>query len=248
MGNNKHGFELEDILIEHINKSIYFDNLNENIKNFINSIFRYNLKGKIIKASKGASGTKVDMVIVCENLSFNVSIKIGAGNSVHQENFNLFAESLREYSFNEKAIIYLKEFQYGEQVDKFGKKTRLDSGDLRIIMKNEIDIINREFNDETKLVKLLDRFVFQGKEIKYPKIHFLYYGDLEKGIWASREEIINFFKSSRPKDKTIHIGKLNYQVWNRNMKMNPKYEYKRNVMQVKWSSLKKDLVSIRNEK
>ena len=46
----------------------------------------------------------------------------------------------------------------------------------------------------------------------------------------------------------IHFGPLTYQIWNRCLNFNPKTENRRNVMQVKWGSLEKDLIAINKER
>ena len=47
---------------------------------------------------------------------------------------------------------------------------------------------------------------------------------------------------------SIHFGPLTYQIWNRCLNFNPNTENRRNVMQVKWGSLERDLLIIEKER
>jgi hypothetical protein len=246
MGNNKHGFDLENDLLTHINENVIYDKFNQNIMKFCDFVFPFKLKGKQIRAIAGQKGSKVDMVLVCNQIKRNISIKTGFGNSIHQENILLFVDFLRELKIEEKIITSILKYHYGEIFNNQNIKMRLNSKELKKIMINELREINVTLNNNNILTELVKRFLLQGKDKNMPIIDFIYYGDLENGIWASSKELTTYVQNKKHFNNGIFIGAFNYQTWNRNLSLNPDYEYKRETMQIKWPTLKEDLENIRN--
>lgn len=248
MGNNKHGFDLESELLKHINENIIYERLNDNIKKFCDFVFQFKLDGNKIEAEIGQKGSKVDIVLICNKQRKNISIKTGSGNSIHQENVSFYVNFLRDLKIQENIISNILKFHYGEIFDENNQniKMRLNSIELKKIMMKEIREINKSLNQEGTLAELINRFLIQGKDKKMPKIDFIYYGDLEKGIWANREELIKYLINIKKFSDSISISVFNYQTWNRNLSLNPNYEYKRETMQIKWPTLKEDLENIKN--
>ena len=74
-----------------------------------------------------------------------------------------------------------------------------------------------------------------------------YYGNEKNGIWASKEETINYLINHKCLHiKTIHFSALTYQNWCRNINKNAKSESHRNYIQIKWFSIVSDLQKIRS--
>ena len=92
---------------------------------------------------------------------------------------------------------------------------------------------------------LLNRFLFTGSTNNYC-VDVLYYGTSHEGLWASKKEITEFMKQEN-NNKPLGIYKLSLQAWNRAIK-GTKSEKKRGVIQLKWASLKKDLLSMKEQK
>ena len=114
---------------------------------------------------------------------------------------------------------------------------------------NETLQINEFLNSERTLKKCLDRFLFAGNIENAPIVNAIYHGTIENGLWASKEEIFEYLIPNKKNNLlSIHFSNLNYQVWNRNLKFNPRTENRRHVMQIKWSSLAKDLENIKNKR
>ena len=89
----------------------------------------------------------------------------------------------------------------------------------------------------------------QGKSDDYDIVDALYYGNVNEGHWASKDEIIEYVVNNTFNLNSIHFGPLTYQIWNRCLNFNPNTENRRRVMQVKWGSLLNDLLIIeRNRK
>lgn len=248
MGDNTSGFENEDELIEYLNSKKIKD-LNSNMKDFIFFIFGNIDEENIIQATSGKSGQKPDMIITINNVIKRISIKKGTGNSVHQEKVDVFVEFLESINISNETINKLLKFHWGDGTSDGAGSQRISSSDYKQQFPEEIEMINKEFNKEKNIKEFIYRFIMQGKSDDYDIVDALYYGNVNEGHWASKDEIIEYVVNNIFNLNSIHFGPLTYQIWNRCLNFNPNTENRRRVMQVKWGSLLNDLLIIeRNRK
>lgn len=248
MGDNTSGFENEDELIEYLNSKKIKD-LNSNMKDFIFFIFGNIDEENIIQATSGKSGQKPDMIITINNVIKRISIKKGTGNLVHQEKVDVFVEFLESINISNETINKLLKFHWGDGTSDGTGSQRISSSDYKQQFPEEIEMINKEFNKEKNIKEFIYRFIMQGKSDDYDIVDALYYGNVNEGHWASKDEIIEYVVNNIFNLNSIHFGPLTYQIWNRCLNFNPNTENRRRVMQVKWGSLLNDLLIIeRNRK
>lgn len=248
MGDNTSGFENEDELIEYLNSKKIKD-LNSNMKDFIFFIFGNMDEENIIQATSGKSGQKPDMIITINNVIKRISIKKGTGNSVHQEKVDVFVEFLESINISNETINKLLKFHWGDGTSDGTGSQRISSSDYKQQFPEEIEMINKEFNKEKNIKEFIYRFIMQGKSDDYDIVDALYYGNVNEGHWASKDEIIEYVVNNIFSLDSIHFGPLTYQIWNRCLNFNPNTENRRRVMQVKWGLLLNDLLIIeRNRK
>ncbi len=92
---------------------------------------------------------------------------------------------------------------------------------------------------------LIDRFVISG--VKSSKsADYLWYGESIDGIMISKNDMLTIINSSTK--KPISLGILTFQAWNRNIKPDGKSEHKRGVIQLKWGTLKNDILDFYDTK
>ena len=248
MGDNTSGFENEVQLIEYLNgKRIRA--LNKNCKKFIEFLFGCINEENTIQAIPGKSGQKPDIIIIVNDRSKKISVKKGTGNSVHQEKIEAFVEFLKSIDISPEIIEKLLRYHWGDGTKNGTGFERVSSTEYKRQFPQEIDTINKEFNKEKNIKEFINRFIIQGKSTEYDIVDALYYGDINEGHWASRKEIVEYVVNNIFNLDSIHFGPLTYQIWNRCLNFNPETEKRREVMQVKWSSLLNDLINIeRNRK
>lgn len=247
MGSNKSGFKNENTLIESLNNKKVRD-LNENLKKFIYFLFENIDDNDQVFACEGKKGQKPDMVVKVKDITKNISIKIGNGNSVHQENISLFTNFLNSIGISQELIFELLKFHWGDNTLDGTGKIRISGSDYKREHPDKIDLINKEINKGEFLSKFVNRFLFQGKSFEYDGVDAIYYGDSVSGHWATKDEIINYINLNDFNSNSVHFGPLNYQIWNRCLNFNPKMEDRRQVMQIKWPTLLKDLVNIERKR
>ena len=247
MGSNTSGFQNETDLICALSNKLYAE-LNDNLKKFISFLFPKVNNNDQIKCYCGIAEQKPDIIIEINNKRKNISIKKGSGNSVHQEDIDLFMDFLTTLDISEEAKIELLKYHWADGTTDGSGKIRVSSAEYKAEHQKEIDLINSELNKNKPLTKLITRVLFRGKNDKFDEADVIYYGTINEGHWATKDEIIKYMLNNKFDINSIHFGPLTYQIWNRCLNFNPNTENRRNVMQVKWGSLEKDLLIIEKER
>lgn len=131
---------------------------------------------------------------------------------------------------------------YGDGTIDGTGETRVSVKEFKETNQNIIDYINKELNNVDLIKILIDRFIITGR-ISDLEVDAIIYGVTDDYIWILRSEIEKIIISKRNVYSTaLHIGPLTIQSWNRNLKYNPKYEYMRDYIQVKWYNISDDII------
>jgi hypothetical protein len=238
------GFTNENELKDYINNNNW-DTYNQNIKELFEFSFGDKIdKGKNFMAEKCVGQVKPDLVVAHNNLKKYISIKKGSGNSVHQEKTSVFFPFI-EGLLGKKALNNLKLFHYGDDTTDDTGKIRYSASECQRKYKNEIATLNKFVNEWQYLKQFLDRFLFIGNVSSTFITDIIYHGNISSGIWASRDELFNYFKENSFDSSALHFASLTYQVWGRNNEFTAVHPDRRYVMQVKWGGLLNDLCAIK---
>ena len=190
------------------------------------------------------SKRKADIYIKINGYVRGISIKKGIKNSVHVESINTLITFFREIGIEEEIIRKFLYYQYADgTINGIGEK-RISSSVYREEHQTEIDEMNKVFNDEKYINRFVNRFVLQGNKAEY-EVDAIIYGVVEDFLWITKEEIY-FMMRKHLKDEiaSLHISLLTLQPMARNLNFNPKYEFGRNQVQVKWYSLADNIIEV----
>ena len=242
--NNSHGFKNQKYLVNALNNKKYKD-LNMNLRNLVKSAFPSISNDDIILA-KRISNNKIKpvMKIIVNDIEKYFSVKMGKGNSVHQERVESFISFCEEHlNMSEHVKEALLLFLYGDgTTDGSGRiSERLNEQQTIVKMGKKFDILNTFFYKNRR--KLAERFLREGAYLQIPS-DFLYYGTEQIGISVSYKDIINYLCEAPYQEKKLSIGSLTVQTWNRNQSGDKDFEYKRNSIQVKWKNIEDDINQI----
>lgn len=238
------GFQNEDNIINYLNTTS-FNDLNEIHQKFILDINKGN-KPQKISARKYAGVNKADIGVTIDDNEFLFSIKKGSGNSVHQEPLEEFISYLKEEVENNNEFFKsLRLFIWGDgTLDGTGKKSdRIDANKFKKLYSNDVSIIQNFLNKHKNI--LIDRFIISGAKSN-KSTDFLWYGESIDGIMISKEDMLKIINGITK--KPISLGILTFQAWNRNIKPDGKSEHKRGVIQLKWGTLKNDILDFYDRK
>lgn len=242
IGNNSHGFDNQNYIVEAINGNQY-KRLNDNLRNVIKTIFPNIKNTDVIHANKVRNNKiKPSVCLRVNNEEHYLSVKMGKSNSVHQEKLTDFLDFC--YDMPEEAKTVFLKFIYGDgTIDGSGDiKNRCDEETTFNKLRDELPVLQQYLENNKK--KLVERFLCKGSYDTGISSEFMYYGTKQNGIVVSMQDIMDYIcKYSENKDH-LNIGPLAIQTWNRNLKGDVKKDSKRNSIQIKWTSLKKDLTEI----
>lgn len=238
---SKEGFDNETDICNYLNKK-KVSQLNPNMKKFIESIFSKVNNNSIIICDKQGGQNKGDIIISCNKKKIIVSIKIGTGNSVHQEPVEPFIKFLKEkFNLNNELADKIRFFIWGDDtLDGTGKiSNRLSAPQLKKNHSQLIDDIKNFFEENKK--ELIERFVLMGPKSLY-RPDYIYYGNIQSGIWKDADNLLIWLcLKENESNGAIPVGRLTFQAWNRNINGGNKSEHKRGVIQLKWGSIGEDL-------
>ena len=179
MGVNN-GVKNERALIESLNGKTH-SKLNKNLKKFIQALFPGCKNSDVIKCKKQEGNAKGDLKVSIEKNTKSVSVKVGTGLSIHEENFYTFKkEFLDKHNCSSAVKKTLENFivsgpSASKQVITQDKKTQA-----------------QKFLTENKQ-SLLERFMKNGRT----NIHadYIYYGNCNTGCLMEIDEAIKLFSS-----------------------------------------------------
>jgi hypothetical protein len=242
---SKEGFDNENEIIKAINGKRFVE-LNDNLQTFINDIFSFDQACDDILICKKEGGmNKSDIKIIFCGSNKTFSIKMGTGNSVHQENLEGFLLFLKN-NYNLSSVVQddIRFFVWGDgTLDGSGDiKNRLNVKEMQNKHPDKISRIQHFFNQHKR--DLIKRFVITGVK-SHSDAEYIYYGSAYKGFWASMGSVLDLLCNSKHRNRgALAIGKLTFQAWNRNINGGDKSENKRGVIQLKWGSVGEDIKKI----
>ncbi|MEE0454440.1 MAG: hypothetical protein UDD86_09140 [Sodaliphilus sp.] len=243
------GFKNEKDFVEALNNQKYED-LGENASMFIRQLYPSITHDSIIEAQNvGGRGLKPDVTISVTGDDTNVSLKKGTGNSVHQEKLALFLMYCSDFlNMTKVERDSFLTFIYGDgTLDGKGEVfNRLSDKLLYSTYKKEIGIIQSFLLRNSR--QLIERFLVYGRKglLLNIKADYLYHGKIEDGVWCPLDEAVDFLVEkahNQPSQDFPALGPLTLQSWNRNLHGDPKFESRRDSIQIKWGGAMRRYIS-----
>lgn len=243
MSSNRHGFSNEKHIVNYLNNH-NFSNLNKNMQEFLRFLFNRQISSHELILSDltqkiEGKNPKPDIWIKIGNEVKFVSVKEGSGNSVHQEPFKDFCKFLKDINVSEETVNHLKLYHYGDDTLDGNGETRLSTSDIKTKYQSKILSVNTELNSPDTLIEILYRILFAGVFKKPIIVDAVYHGSVDNGVYAKREEIIDYLLNNTNVSEMsgIKFSELTYQPWTRDQFRTAAHPERRYVMQVKWGSM-----------
>jgi hypothetical protein len=251
MASNKHGNNNENEIANYLDGKKIKD-LNPTMKNFIkficqkkNIIFDENTN--ISACPEKNKKLKQDIYIEIEKIKVGISLKMGTGNSCHQEKIDDFISLIRSKCNATNEICDLWRFFIWADGTLDGKGSKEKDSSGKIISRFDANEFKKKYPDKRKTLQkfldenkavLIERALFTGKNNS--NVDFIYHGTYNQGCWLSKKEVINFLVNQTPKSNRacFKIGSLTVQAWN--VSLEGSEEKKRGEIQLKYSTMKKD--------
>mgnify|MGYP001405800154 CR=1 FL=1 len=218
--------------------------LTKPLRELANSLFP-NSDG-VLRCKKGFVHEKPDLVLTLGSLDRFVSVKSGRSISVHEESLLTLIPFFRSLGIPEHILKTLVYFHYGDGTLDGTGPTRFTSNDLRRVCNGYFKEAAKTLTDRRYMIPFFERFVFRGIDPDGREVDAVYYGNPDRGVYASRQEIIDsVIKNPYRHTGTINLGPLTYQPAVRNFYGYGEEEKRRNEAEIKWRGLAFDLGDIR---
>lgn len=252
IGSNAHGNKNELSIVQALENKA-FSVLNNNLKEFIKYVakdndFDVSSNTKINAKYEPNTKLKQDFYLYIDDKEYYISLKMGSGNSVHQEKCSDFVKYIKDNLFASEEVCnnFLFFLWADGTLDGTGSTTKDKDGN--IVSRFTSKEFREKYPEKFKILqvfldknqrKLIERFLFVGRHNS--RVDYVYHGNLLNGFWTSSKEIIEYnIKNSS--GKGLHVGKLSLQAWNVSKKGNT--EHKRGQLQVKYSQMQNDFFSL----
>ncbi|MDU7071194.1 hypothetical protein [Campylobacter ureolyticus] len=264
IGDNSHGFNNEQLLVNSLNNKKYKD-LNAHLKKIIKQIsLEHSISindDTIIKStiatkeidydSNKKINPKPDLYIELNEMKFGISTKMGVGNSVHQEKVESFINWIKNnpnIKIDDETIYDdLRLLIWGDgTLDGKAPINRDIKGYVigrhttkefkKLYPKQHEKIQNFLNNNSSEIIK---RALFLGKTNN--EVHYIYHGTPINGVWISQKELLDFNLSNKLDNSTFNVGRLSFQIYNADKKGTPSGSKKRGEIQFKYGQLENDI-------
>lgn len=252
MADNSHGTNNELDMAFYLNGKKYRE-LNLTMKEFIRYIcntkhIAYTDQTEISAEYVKNNKLKQDIYVIINNIRMGVSLKMGSGNSCHQEkieDFIAFIKAECDDATDEICNLWRFFIWADGTLDGTGSKEKDASG--RIKCRFDAAEFKRRYPKKRELLqafidknkeKLINRALFVGKYNS--DVEFVYHGTPIQGRWISKKEVIDFLlsKAASSNRACFNLGSLTIQAWNISSKGNT--EHKRGEIQLKYGAMKED--------
>lgn len=251
MASNPHGNNNEVEIADYLDGKKIKD-LNLTMKEFIKYVcliksipFDDNteLKAEYVKNNK----LKQDFYLTISGKKIGVSLKMGSGNSCHQEKIEDFITFIRSNCSTTNEICELWRFFIWADGTHDGSGSMDKGSDGKILCRFDAAGFKKKYPNQRSALQqflnsnkaaLIERALFIGKYNS--DVDFVYHGTYKQGRWISKKEVIDFLVKQQPKSNRacLTIGSLTVQAWNVSLK--GKTEHKRGEIQLKYGTMKKD--------
>lgn len=223
--------------------------LNYLLRDMILYLFPNIKDNDIINCYKNVEYEKADICIKVGNKIKYASIKIGHTNSIHSEKITKFVPFLQSIGLGSDVITEILRYHYADgTVDGNGKK-RMTVNEYKELNETAIQYVNQNINNPLIIKKIINRFLIQGTQKQSKKIDILIHGTPDDFFFVSKSEVYKYVLSKIKKESSaIHFSLFTFQPFSRVLDYNPKNEYKRSWIQIKWFNLGDSIIEMLNSR
>ena len=215
-------------LISNLHNRAYGD-INFNLKEFIKVMFPKIKDDSIIYCFETHS-TKIDLTIVVNNIKKNISVKNGDIVCAYKDNILKFVSFLYSISVSSECVCALLKYHYADGTcDGSGQNAYSYGSLLSYDYRKEINIVEKEFSNLTKLEKVLDSILFYdnyGRSVDY-----FYFGNAKKGVYANATRVKKniLAESNNYHHNFMRIGVMNFLPLKRSLLSVDKFDKRRHI-------------------
>lgn len=218
--------------------------LSNNMRFFMRALFGVLNDGLIIKCKKVDDINKTDFIVEYDNRIRNVSMKSGKAVVVHNEILKNFINFLRSKDISERTLETICLFHYGDgTIDGSNADLRQSYTLVSQGLSDRIKEANEELNSNMDFIlDVLNRCMFKGANETNIEADCVYFGDLDYGIVATKNQFIrNTKRRCFDYYDHLHIGPLLFRPDARYVGKDITHQRKRDRIVAYWPNLREDI-------
>ncbi len=220
--------------------------LNNRFKELFFKLFINLEDDDIIKAYLDYGSKKYDLVVSIKNMVKRFSLKVGISNSLHVEDLSSFTTFLKDNGIPKNVIYEYLKYHFGDNTLNGTGLYRMSAKEYKTMYPEKIKYINKYFNQESLVLKVIDRFILKGRN-SYFQIDAIIHGGIDDFVYLLKDDVIRLVLSNLNKEyQGVHFANLFCQAKDRNLKGNPAYEKDRFAIQIKWYEMHDDIINFYN--
>ncbi len=241
MPSNK-GKLIEDEMMLALNNHFVKD-LSPNLRNVMHSLFGALEANEIVTCTQPDVPIKPDLLITYKGKTKGLSLKSGASEYVHGEPIDKFVDFLRNLNISRETIETILLYQFGDGTIDGSGKERMELEQLKTSLYFRLKKANSELNRDPNLIlKIIDRFLFQGWDLEAKNADAIYHGDIYFGISITKRQITKYI-NVKVWDyyDSLHIGPVFLRPHARYIGVEIKSEFSRHKIDGFWPNMLSDM-------
>lgn len=199
--------EKDQIILSLDNKKI--EDLSEHFQKFIKYVFT-DINDTDVISCKKYNGSKIDFIIKVNSIEKNISYKRGNISCIHRDRIYRLLNYFYSINVSKKCIFSILSYHFGDGTFDGSGEEKLYGELLKIKYKEQIKIVNEEFENKELLGKVIDYVLLEESSGK--KVDYIYHGDSRYGIYAKASDVkLNMLEEENnyPHD-FMRVGVMNF--------------------------------------
>jgi hypothetical protein len=209
------GFK-KDKILDNLHEKI-FSELSGNFQGFIKKMYP-NIKNQDKIYCKKINGRNIDFSINVNGYVKMISVKTGNTCSVYSARITELITFLSCINVSGEVLTAILDYHYADGTYDGSGTVKSFGEQLKIDYKEQIELVNKEFQNKELLSKVIDFVLLDDKNNM--RVDYFYYGNVQIGYTLSSEKLKNNLledKNKYPHD-FMRIGPFNFLPVNRKIK------------------------------
>lgn len=232
---------------------VYYSNnrrvreLNPLMQDMLYDLFDNIDNDSVVYARENYTKSKGDFFVTIGSIQKIISLKLGDNGSFHLEPISEFIHFLILNKIPRDIIVKYLKFQYADGTTNGSGNNRISVQEYKKEHQQDIELMNKYFNNEKFIKECIYRFVLKGREKGFEEIDALICGRVNDFVYIKKHDIISIILSHANLNSTgLHVGSLFIQPQSRNLNYNVKYEKCRFCVQIKWFNFFDQVIEYKN--
>jgi hypothetical protein len=186
-----------------------YKELSNNFKNFIKGMFP-NVKANDLILCQEFHGVNIDFTIIVNGVVKYISVKTNNTIFVLKDNIFSFLSKLASFNVSQASLSSILKYHFGNKIVDGNKIKKSYGSELMIDFKDEIRLVEQEFQNPLLLSDVIDYLLIKERNGKC--VDYFYFGNLQFGYFLKAKELKNAIinENNNYPHNYMRIGPFNF--------------------------------------